>query len=190
MHTLELMNPKVLIQLDQADKSQRKNGIIGEEWPTNLEKFTKVSPGKTPQSSLKTSILGGQDRNKGAGSTRTSLTGCRTGLTSHPRNSKNKSQCKNTVKPSFEEHMAKYEKKRAIHKQKNQPNTVKSTKSSPKSREQPDSYLHQGNSATILIVWISYSKILVISLLLLTVGLWQNAYAIIYHSISFYISKL
>ena len=42
VHTLELMNSKVLIRPDQADKAKGENVIIGEERPTNLEKVTKV----------------------------------------------------------------------------------------------------------------------------------------------------
>jgi len=93
----------VLIQLDQADKANEKNMIIGEERSTGSEKVTKVSTEKPLQSTLKTSTLGGQDRRKGASSA------C--GLTSHPRNSNRRSLCKNKVRPGFKELLTKYNKK-------------------------------------------------------------------------------
>jgi hypothetical protein len=102
---------------------------------------------KIPKSALKASMPGGHDRKEDAGSAQTGLTGCETGRTGHSRNSKNRSQCKNKVRPSFEELLANYKKKGATQKQKYRPNKVKSAKSSSKPQDQPDSCLHQSNSA-------------------------------------------
>ena len=52
------MNPKVLNRPNQADKAKGKKVMIDEESPTNSYKVTKVSPEKTPRSTLETSALG------------------------------------------------------------------------------------------------------------------------------------
>jgi hypothetical protein len=55
MNTLELLNPKVLIRPDQANKVKGKNIIIGEQSPDE-----KLSLKETPKIAAKTSTLGGQ----------------------------------------------------------------------------------------------------------------------------------
>jgi len=82
---------------------------------------------KVPKDSLKNSMLGGQDKNKGARSAKTGLTGLETGLTGHSWNSGKNSRKK---RPSFKELLAKYEKKGVVQKQRGRPDKVKNTKSS------------------------------------------------------------
>jgi hypothetical protein len=83
MNTLELLNPKVLIRPDQADKAKGKNTIIGEQ---RLDE--KLSLEKTPKIAAKASTLGGQDTaekaedaSTGLATAQGSLTGSRGGLT-------------------------------------------------------------------------------------------------------------
>jgi hypothetical protein len=54
MNTLELLNPKVLIRSDQADKAKGENIIIGEQRPDE-----KLSLEETPKIAAKASTLGG-----------------------------------------------------------------------------------------------------------------------------------
>jgi hypothetical protein len=54
MNSFELLNPKVLLQADQADKAKGKNIIIGEK---RLDK--KLSLEETPKIAEKASTLGG-----------------------------------------------------------------------------------------------------------------------------------
>jgi hypothetical protein len=54
MNTLELLNPKVLIRPDQADKAKGKNIIIGEQ-----RRNEKLSLEETPKIAAKASTLGG-----------------------------------------------------------------------------------------------------------------------------------
>jgi hypothetical protein len=54
MNTLELLNPKVLIQPDQADKAKGKNRIIGKQRPDK-----KLSLEETRKIAAKASTLGG-----------------------------------------------------------------------------------------------------------------------------------
>jgi len=87
--------------------------VVGEE-----RHKKKVLPSKTPRVATEASTLGGQDKEKGADSGSTSLTGSkggltgptgsRTGLTGTPSKSGNSSKIK--TRPSFKELLAKYEK--------------------------------------------------------------------------------
>ena len=74
-HTLELSNPKVLIWPNQAESAKGKNIIVGEE-RSELSKSRHEAPAKkVPEDSLKNSTLGGQEKDKGARSAQTGLTG-------------------------------------------------------------------------------------------------------------------
>ena len=91
VHTLELSNPKVLIRLHQAESAKGKNVIVGEE-----RHERRVLQNKTSRVVAKASMLGGQDKEKGADSMSigltgsnigpTDLTGAKTGLTGAPVN--------------------------------------------------------------------------------------------------------
>jgi hypothetical protein len=76
MNTLELLNPKVLIRPDQADKAKGKNIIIGEQRPDE-----KLSLEETPKIAAKASTLGGQDTTEKADGASTGLATARGGLT-------------------------------------------------------------------------------------------------------------
>jgi hypothetical protein len=76
MNTLELLNPKVLIRPDQADKAKGKNIIIGEQRPDE-----KLSLEETPKIAAKASTLGGQDTTEKADGASTDLATARGGLT-------------------------------------------------------------------------------------------------------------
>ena len=68
----------------KPNRQKRKNIIVGEESP-ELSKSRQEAPvKKVPKDSLKNSMLGGQDKNKGAMSAKTGL---ETGLTCHSWNS-------------------------------------------------------------------------------------------------------
>ena len=114
-HMLELSNSKVLIRSNQAESAKGKNIIVGEE-RSELSKSCHEAPAKkVPEDSLKNSTLGGQEKNKGARSVQTGLTGQETGLTGHSRNSgKNSRDKKGKERPSFKEILAKYEKKGVV----------------------------------------------------------------------------
>jgi hypothetical protein len=75
VNILELLNPKVLIWLDQAENAKGKNVIIGEQRHNErqpLEVIPKVSAAST---------LGGQDKINKTSSVLTGLTGAQAGLT-------------------------------------------------------------------------------------------------------------
>jgi hypothetical protein len=119
MNTLELLNPKVLIRPDQADKAKGKNIIIGEK---RLDK--KLPLEDTPKIAAKASTLGGQGTAEKANGALTGqaiaqggLTGSRggqiatggltvslSGLTAISR--KTGDAPKRKVRPSFEELLA------------------------------------------------------------------------------------
>jgi hypothetical protein len=140
MNTLELLNPKVLIQPDHADKAKGKNIIIGKQRPKE-----KLSLEETPKIAAKASTLGGQDTAEKADSASTglataqgSLTRSRGGLTG-PRGGligsrggltasqgglttnsrKNGDAPKKKVRSSFEELLAKYKRKGDAKKRRN-----------------------------------------------------------------------
>jgi hypothetical protein len=68
VHALELLNPKVLIRPDQAEKAKGKNVIIGGERSTDSKKDMKVqskmSANKIPKSALNASMPGGMIEKK------------------------------------------------------------------------------------------------------------------------------
>ena len=113
--------------------------VVGEE---RHEK--KVLQSKTPRVATEASTLGGQDKEKGADSESTGLTGSkggltgptgsRTGLTGMPSKSRNSSKSK--TRPSFKELLAKYEMKGSFQRQKGRPSKVKDTGSSSRHQEQ------------------------------------------------------
>jgi hypothetical protein len=111
-HVLELKNPKVLIQPNQAESAKGKNVIIGEERPEKKMQQNKTS--RDP------STLGGQDKRKtnnkftGLTGSRGGLTGTKTGLTGACREFGSFSR--NKTMPSFKELLAKYEKQEVIQK--------------------------------------------------------------------------
>jgi len=123
-HMLELNNSKVLIRPNQAESTKGKNIIIGEERSEPSKSHQEAPTKKVPEDSLKNSVLGGQEQKKDARSARTDLTG-RSGNSG--KNSRNK---KEKEKPSFNELLAKYEKKGVVQKQRGQPDKVKDTKPS------------------------------------------------------------
>jgi hypothetical protein len=149
VHTLELVNPKVLIRPHQAEKAKGKNVIIGKERPTS----SKMPSEKTPRFKLKTQTLGGQDRSEDTGSAQTGLTGSRTGLTGWYGKIKDK------ARPSFEELLAKYKKKGAAQKQKKFQNKVKGVKPCQKQSMNKQESVEQlakvvpARSVTIKQVW-------------------------------------
>ena len=140
VHALELSNPKVLIRLHQAESAKGKNVIVGEE-----RHERRVLQNKTSRVVAKASMLGGQDKEKGADSMSigltgsnsgpTDLTGAKTGLTGAPCKSGNSSGTKDKKRPSFKELLAKYEKKGAAQKQKYQSSKVMDTKPSSEHQE-------------------------------------------------------
>ena len=134
VHTLELSNSKVLIWPHQTESTKGKNVVVGEE---RHEK--KVLQSKTPRVATEASTLGGQDKEKGADSESTGLTGSKGGLTGTPSKSGNSSKSK--TRPSFKELLAKYEKDGTA--QKRRSSKVKDMKSSTKHQEQSDSYPRQ-----------------------------------------------
>jgi hypothetical protein len=146
VHTLELSNPKVLIRPHQAASAKGKNVIIGEE---RNEKG--VLQKKTSRVVAKASTLEGQDKEKGADSKSTGLTGpdssptgltdAKTDLTGVPSKFGNASGTKDKKRSSFKELLAKYEKKGAARKQKDPSSKVKDTKQSSEHQERSD----QGN---------------------------------------------
>jgi hypothetical protein len=160
MNTLELLNPKVLIRPDQADKAKGKNIIIGEQRLDN-----KLSLEETPKIAANASTLGGQGTAEKADSALTgqataqgSLTGSRggqtatagltvsqSGLTAISRNIGDAPKRK--LRPSFEELLAKYKRKGAARKQKNQPNGAKGKKAPPRHEKQESAHHQQGNFA-------------------------------------------
>ena len=70
MHIVDLKNPKVLIRPSQAESTEGKNVIIGEERPDK-----KMLQNKTSRAATKTSTLGGQDKGRKTGSKLTGQTG-------------------------------------------------------------------------------------------------------------------
>ena len=79
VHTLELSNPKVLIRPHQAESARGKNVIVGEE---RHEKG--VLQNKISRVAAKASTFRGQDKEKGADSKWTGLTGSNSGPTGRP----------------------------------------------------------------------------------------------------------
>jgi hypothetical protein len=76
MNTLELLNPKVLIRPDQADKAKGKNIIIGEQ-----RHGEKLSLEETPKFAAKASTLGGQGTAEKADGASTGMSTAQGGLT-------------------------------------------------------------------------------------------------------------
>ena len=160
VHTLELSNPKVLIRPHQAESTKGKNVVVGEE---RHEK--KVLQSKTPRVATEASTLGGQDKEKGANSESTGLTGSkcgltgptgsRTGLTGTPSKSGNSS--KNKTRPSFKELLAKYEKEGTA--QKRRSSKVKDMKSSTKLQEQSSQGNYTSSSGPIAPWSVSYTHL-------------------------------
>jgi hypothetical protein len=160
MNTLELLNPKVLIRPDQADKAKGKNIIIGEQRPDE-----RLSPEETPKIAAKASTLGGQDTTEkadgastglatargGLTGSRGDLTGSRGGLTASQgsltaTSRKNGDAPKKKVSPSFEELLAKYKRKGAAKKRRN-PIGSKGEKTSPRHEKRESVHHQQGNFA-------------------------------------------
>jgi hypothetical protein len=155
MNTLELLNPKVLIRPDQADKAKGKNIIIGEQ---RLDK--KLSLEETPKIATKASTLGGQGTTEkidsaltGQATAQGGLTGSRGGQTATGGltvfqngliaiSRKIGDAPKRKVRPSFEELLAKYKRKGVARKRKNQPNGAKGEKAPPR-HEKRESAHHQ-----------------------------------------------
>lgn len=115
VHALELKNPKVLIRPDQAEKAKGKNVIIGEERTKK-----KVSFKETPQVAAEASTLGGQGKNKKTSNTTAGLTACQAGLTACSSEAENSRKFRKKARPSFEELLAKYKRKGAAQKRRNQ----------------------------------------------------------------------
>jgi hypothetical protein len=153
MNTLELLNPKVLIRPDQADKAKGKNIIIGEQRPNE-----KLSLEETPKIAAKASTLGGQDTTEkadgastGLATARGGLTGSRGGLTASQgsvtaTSRTNGDAPKKKVRPSFEEILAKYKRKGATKKRRN-PIGAKGEKTSPRHEKRESAHHQQGNFA-------------------------------------------
>jgi hypothetical protein len=134
MNSLELLNPKVLIRSDQANKAKGKNIIIGEQRPDE-----KLSLEETPKIAVKASTLRGQGTTEKADGASTGLataqgglTGSRGGLTGSQGSlrvpgwsdryfQKNGDAPKKNVRSSFEELLAKYKRKGAVRKRRNRP---------------------------------------------------------------------
>jgi hypothetical protein len=133
MNTLELLNPKVLIQPDQAVKAKGKNIIIREQRPDK-----KLSLEETPKIAAKASTLGGQGTSEKADTALTGLataqgglTGSRGGLTASQGgltasrggltaiSRKKGDVLKKKVRSSFEELLAKYKSKGAARTRRN-----------------------------------------------------------------------
>jgi len=70
-HMLELNNPKVLIQPNQAESTKRKNVIIGEERSELSKPSQEVLVKKSSELSLKNLTLVRQEQKKGARSAKT-----------------------------------------------------------------------------------------------------------------------
>jgi hypothetical protein len=159
MNTLELLNPKVLIRPDQADKAKGKNIIVGEQRPDE-----KLSLEKTPKIAVKASTLGGQSTaenadgaSTGMATARGGLTGSRGGLTGSrgglttpqggliATSRKNGDAPKKKVRPSFEELLAKYKSKGAARKRGNQSIGVKGEKAPPSHEKRESAHHQQGN---------------------------------------------
>jgi hypothetical protein len=158
MNTIELLNPKVLIRPDQADKAKGKNIIIREQRLDN-----KLSLDETPKIAAKASTLGGQGTAEkadgaltGQATAQGSLTGSwggqtatggltvsQSGLTAISR--KIGDAPKRKVRPSLEELLAKYKRKGAARKQKNQPNGARSEKAPPRHEKRESAHHQQGN---------------------------------------------
>ena len=115
---LELNNPKVLVRPSQAESTKEKNVVIGDERP---EKKLIL------QTSQGAKIFGGQDKKKKADNKSTGLTGA-------PSKSGNSSKIK--TRPSFKEHLVKYEKEGSAQRQKGPPSKVKDTRSSSRHQKQ------------------------------------------------------
>jgi hypothetical protein len=75
MNTFELLNSKVLIRPDQADKAKGENIIIGEQ-----RRNEKMSQEETPKIPAKASTLGGQDTAEKADGASTGLATAQGGL--------------------------------------------------------------------------------------------------------------
>jgi hypothetical protein len=152
MNTLELLNPKVLIRPDQADKDKGENIIIGEQ-----RRNEKLSLEETPKIPVKASTLGGQDTAEKADGASTGLAtaqGClagfRGGLTASQGDMttisrKNGETPKKKVRLSFEELLAKYKRKGAARKRRNQPIGAKGEKAPPRHEKQESVHHQQGN---------------------------------------------
>ena len=156
VHTLELSNPKVLIRPYQTELTKEKNVVVGEE---RHEK--KVLHNKTPWVATEASTLGGQDKEKGADSESTGLTGSKGGLTGPtgltgsridltgaPSKSGNSSKIK--TRPSFKELLAKYEKGGSAKRQKGPPSEVKDTGLSSRHQEQSSQDNYTSSSGPIV----------------------------------------
>jgi hypothetical protein len=149
-----LLNPKVLIRPDQADKAKGKNIIIREK-----RRNEKLSLEETPKIAAKASTLGRQDTAEKADSASTNLataqgglTGSRGGLTASQcgltaTSRKNEDAPEKKVKPSFEELLDKYKSKGAARKRRNQPISAKGEKASPRHEKQESAHHQQGNFA-------------------------------------------
>jgi len=154
MHIVDLKNPKVLIRPSQAESTEGKNVIIGEERPEK-----KMLQNKTSRVATKNSTLEGLGKEKKTDSNLTSqtgsssrltgpkggLTGVQTGLISAPSKSGNSSKAENKARPIFEELLAKFEKEGVIQKKKGWLDEAKGIKSTSTSSEQWDPRPHQGN---------------------------------------------
>ena len=136
--------------------------VVGEE---RHEK--KVLQSKTPRVATEASTLGGQDKEKGADSESTGLTGSkggltgptgltgyRTGLTGAPSKSGNSSKIK--TRPSFKELLAKYEKEGSAQRQKGRPSEVKDTGSSSRHQEQSSRGNYTSSSGPIALWYCWY----------------------------------
>jgi hypothetical protein len=147
MNTLELLNPKVLIRPDQADKAKGKNIIIGEQSPDE-----KLPLEETPKIAAKTSTLGGQGIAEKADGATTGLATAQGGLTGSRGRSdrylRKKWRCsQEKVRPSFEELQAKYKRKGAARKRRNQPIGAKGEKAPPRHEKRESAHHQQGNFA-------------------------------------------
>ena len=71
IHMLELNNPKVLIQPNQAESTKRNNVIIGEERSELSKPSQEVLVKKSSELSLKNLTLVRQEQKKGARSAKT-----------------------------------------------------------------------------------------------------------------------
>jgi hypothetical protein len=161
MNTPELLNPKVLIRPDQADKAKGKNIIIADQSCDE-----KLSLEETPKIAAKALTLGGKTLQKKPTVHRSvcpirvwpgSLTGSRGGLTGSKggltasqggltaTSRKNGDAPKKKVRPSFEELLAKYNRKGAARKRRNQPIGAKGEKAPPRHEKRESVHHQQGN---------------------------------------------
>ena len=121
-HMLELSNPKVLIRPNLAESAKGKNIIVGEEKSESSKSHQEDPAKEVPEDSLKNSMLGGQEQKKGVRSAKTGLTGQETDLTGRFGSSgKNSRNNEGKERLSFEELLAKYEKKGVVQKQRGRP---------------------------------------------------------------------